>query len=373
MSADRISRSTAVSPVSDAAADALVIQSHKGPYTARFVDDPATAIATLGATRCHVIIDERVAGLYSAALGPLLRGPSVLNLAASEENKTLDRFPDYVRHLVEQGLRRDHQLVAIGGGIIQDITCFLAATMLRGVDWLFVPTTLLAQADSCIGSKSSINAATAKNILGTFTPPREAIICVRFLDTLDDVDVRSGIGEILKVHAIEGPEAFDALARDYDRLVEDRALLIRYVRRALEIKQRFIEIDEFDRGPRNIFNYGHSFGHAIEAATQFAVPHGIAVTIGMDMANFVAMRCHGVNAAFPRMHPTLRSNYRGFERFPVPADAFLAAIAKDKKNLGSELTLILPAWDGAIVKLRRPADDAFRDACRDYLAAARLS
>src|SRR5204862_184742 len=99
-------------------------------------------------------------------------------------------------------------LLAVGGGITQDITCFLAATLLRGIDWHFYPTTLLAQADSCIGSKSSINVGAAKNILGTFPPPKQVTISTCFLDTLDPGDVRSGVGEMLKVHAIEGPGAF---------------------------------------------------------------------------------------------------------------------------------------------------------------------
>ena len=348
--------------------DDLVIQSHKGPYRVRFLDSTAAAAAA-GATGgdVHVIVDERVADLHGDALAPLLSGPSVLWVAATETNKALDRFPAYVEHLVGRGIRRDHRLVAIGGGIIQDITCFLAATLLRGVEWVFLPTTLLAQADSCIGSKSSINSGDAKNILGTFTPPREICLTTRFLDTLDERDVRSGIGEMLKVHAIEGPDAFDSIAADYERLFTDHAIMIHYLRRSLDIKKRYIETDEFDRGSRNVFNLGHSFGHAIEAATDFAVPHGIAVTIGIDMANFVAEKL-GVGSAENRvrMHSVLAANYRGFEAVPVPLDRFLSAISKDKKNQGGDLTVILIGRDGQVSKCRRPKDSMFIDACAAY-------
>ena len=352
----------------------LVIRSHRGPYSVRFEDDIAAGIGALAPETTHVIIDHRVAELYRSELAGALEIPSLLRLEAIEPNKSLDRFPAYVSHLVEHTIRRDHTLVAIGGGIVQDITCFLAATMLRGVDWRFYPTTLLAQADSCIGSKSSINAGSTKNILGTFTPPQEIVISTRFLETLNERDVRSGIGEILKVHAIEGPEAFDRIARDYPRLLDDPAMIRRYIRRALEIKQRYIEIDEFDRGPRNVFNYGHSFGHAIEAATDFAVPHGIAVTIGMDMANFVAMRA-GVagEGVFRRMHPTLKSNFRGFETQPVPPEPFFGALARDKKNVGRGLTLILPDDDAALAKRTLPNDRAFRAMCVEYLEHGRAS
>ena len=357
--------------------DGLVIQSHAGPYEVLFGDDARAGLNALagGPRPVHVIVDERVAALHGDRLAPLLAGPSVLRLAATEPNKSLEKFPTYVDHLVAQGVRRDHLLLAIGGGIIQDITCFLAATLLRGVDWAFCPTTLLAQADSCIGSKSSINCAAAKNILGTFTPPRTIFLDVAFQATLDPRDVRSGVGEILKVHAIDGPDSFAKVAADYGRLFNEPDLMLAYVRRALDIKKAYIEKDEFDRGPRNIFNYGHTFGHAIEAATDFAIPHGIAVTIGMDMANFVASRIgDGTDDHFRRLRPTLAANYRGFETHPVPFDPFLGAILKDKKNTGTgTVTMILPGADGRLAKTTRPADDGFKAACREFLETVRAA
>lgn len=350
----------------------LVIQSHKGPYRVHFLDDVATTLAHACAPGAHYIVDRKVAGLYAKELAPILNSPSVLLVDALEENKSLGRFPEYVRHLVGHGIRRDQVLVAIGGGIIQDITCFLAATLLRGVDWLFVPTTLLAQADSCIGSKSSINCGDAKNVLGTFTPPREILLTARFLDTLDERDVRSGIGEMLKVHAIEGPAAFDEIAAAYAELLHDRPTMVRYLRRSLEIKQRYIEKDEFDRGLRNVFNLGHSFGHAIEAATDFAIPHGIAVTIGIDMANHLAIHLGvGARETFARMHPVLKANYRGYEATPVPPDPFLSALSKDKKNQGSDVTLILLDREARVFRNRYRADAAFAATCETYLTRIR--
>ena len=351
----------------------MIIQSHKGPYTVRFYDMVISATETFDLNKTHFLIDERIAELYFTELSDILGGRSVLKIPATEVGKSLDHFSGYVSHLVEKGVRRDHRLCAIGGGIIQDITCFLAATMLRGIAWIHFPTTLLAQADSCIGSKSSINAGGAKNILGTFTPPNEVHICNQFLKTLDEVDIRSGIGEILKVHAIEGPAEFDALAADYEKVFVDSALMQRYIRRALEIKQRYIEIDEFDVDSRNVFNYGHSFGHAIEAATNFIIPHGIAVTIGMDMANFVAMQLGCGGNAFERMHRTLYKNYRGFDAIAISVTDFLPAIMKDKKNIGDCFTLILLNSEGVPSRTRRPNDSVFRGACADYLNTIRLA
>ena len=141
---------------------------------------------------------------------------SVLMIEAKEQNKTLESMPTYVTHLLEKQVRRDDILIAVGGGIIQDITCFLAGTLLRGIDWSFYPTTLLAQADSCIGSKSSINCGDAKNLIGTFTPPNRVIIGNDYLQTLDDRDVRSGVGEMLKVHGIAGASEFDEISSKYN-------------------------------------------------------------------------------------------------------------------------------------------------------------
>lgn len=350
----------------------LRVRSHRGPYAVRFLED-ALGELRAPAERAHYLIDARVARLYRKRLAGLLEAPSVLRIEATERAKSLERFPGYVRRLVAKGVRRKDVLVAVGGGIIQDIACFLAATLLRGLDWEFYPTTLLAQADSCIGSKSSINSGGAKNILGTFTPPRRVVIGAGFLSTLDERDLRSGVGEMLKVHAIEGPSSFDRIAADYPRLFSDRSVMLDYVRRSLEIKRRVVEADEFDRGPRQVMNYGHSFGHAVEAATRFAVPHGVAVTIGMDLANFAALRLGRARAdVYRRMRPVLAENYRGFERTSVPLEPFLAAIGKDKKNTRARLGLILPGAGGRVAKVEVPKDDAFRSLCADYLARGRL-
>ena len=355
--------------------DSLTIQSHTGPYTVRFRQTVAEAAADIPRDRpVHVIIDPRVAQLHGAALKPLLDAARSVNIVeALEDNKSLEVVPQLVKKLTDAGIRRDHLLLGIGGGIIQDMTCFIASILFRGMDWALLPTTLLAQADSCIGSKSSINAAGIKNLVGNFYPPRQISIAAEFLGTLDSRDVRSGVGEMLKVHIIDGPASHDSIAAAYDSLFADRAAMLAFIRASLLIKQRIIELDEFDRGPRNVMNYGHSFGHAIEAATDFAVPHGIAVTMGMDMANHVARRMGRLpDADFARMHPVLRKNYTGYENVAVPLPSLLEALSRDKKNVGTDLTLILPDAASHIERVRVPADAAFQESCRDFLENVRL-
>ena len=348
----------------------IKIKSHKGIYSVNFDNHLLDNADQLLVGESHFLIDANVAGLYADKLRSVLAHKNTVVIEATEANKSIDRIIPIFERLVANNVRRDHTLIAIGGGIIQDITCFIASTLLRGLAWKFVPTTLLAQADSCIGSKSSVNLGKTKNIIGTFNPPNEVFVCTVFLDTLENKDIFSGIGEILKVHAIDSATAFDRLAADYDHLQSDRSLLRGYIQQALLIKQRFIEVDEFDRGVRNIFNYGHSFGHAIEAATEFAVPHGIAVSIGMDMANRIAVLRGLVPAQhYLRMHPVLRKNYESFAKTPIPFDDMLSALVKDKKNTSSRLVLIFPVGDNAAIKREEVApDDIFHSQCLQFIS-----
>ncbi len=348
----------------------IFIRSFSGRYEVRFRQTVGEAARDIPRERpIHVIVDRRVAALHATALAELFGAARhVHEIEAVEDNKSLEVAPALVRRLAEGGIRRDHLLVAVGGGIIQDMTCFVASILFRGIDWAFLPTTLLAQADSCIGSKSSINAAGTKNLVGNFYPPKLISLAAEFLTTLDQCDVRSGVGEMLKVHTIDGPTSFDRIAAAYESLFADSDVMLSFIRDSLLMKQSLIEVDEFDRGPRNVMNYGHSFGHAIEAATDFAVPHGIAVTMGMDMANHVAVRLGRFPAAeFARMHPKLRKNYAGFESTTVPIETLLAALGRDKKNVGNDLTLILPNKEARIEKVRVAPDSTFRAHCVEFL------
>jgi len=347
----------------------LEIRSFKGTYRVKLDQGLFSALASQDVSGKQYIVDAKVAKLYEKVLSKVLKSGKCLLIEATEENKNLDQFTSHIEKLVAQGVRRGNTLVAIGGGVIQDITCFLAATMFRGLDWTFYPTTLLAQADSCIGSKSSINVGAIKNLLGTFTPPKEVFIDPSVLKTLGPTEIRSGLGEMLKIHIIDGPASFSKISAQYGKMLEDSSTLLEFVFSSLEIKKRFIEQDELDQGIRNVLNYGHSFGHAIEAATDFAIPHGIAVTLGMDMANFVALRKGRLSETlYQGMHSTLRKNYAGFEKTPVPFDRFLSGLSKDKKNRDATLGLILLGEDGVPTVGQYPKDSALIQACTDYFA-----
>ena len=347
--------------------DSLIINSHKGPYAVQITESILEEDKKFDSNNFY-LIDKNIISLYGESLGEIFSSPNVVIIDPSEGEKSMEGITPIIRRLVDLKIRRSNTLIAIGGGITQDITCFIASTLFRGLQWRFMPTTLLAQADSCIGSKSSINLGSVKNILGTFCPPNDVMIRVEFLKSLSRRELLSGIGEILKVHAIAGMAAFDSLARNYDALTADVQLIKKYIYDSLVIKKEYIELDEFDKGIRNIFNYGHTFGHAIETATNFSIPHGVAVSIGMDMANQIACYRQLISKShFERMHGILGRHYSEFSTTLIPFDKFHDAISKDKKNTASQLSLILPVGENAsIERVAIDNDELFVRQCLSF-------
>tara|TARA_B110000008_G_C16978790_1_gene567363 strand:- start:5988 stop:7064 length:1077 start_codon:yes stop_codon:yes gene_type:complete len=352
--------------------ETITIHSHKGKYSVNFLNSSFDEFNSHFNPSNLYIVDQKVATLYSKKLSNILSSKRVLVIEATEENKSLDKFTQYIDFLIKAKVRRGENLVAIGGGIIQDITCFLASTLMRGLPWIFYPTTLLAQSDSCIGSKSSINSGDLKNILGTFNPPNKVLIDINFLSSLDEKDILSGVGEMLKVHAINSPNSFDKISSNYQKIKNDKDMLESFIYQSLLMKKTLIEIDEFDTGPRNVMNYGHSFGHAIESATNYKIPHGIAVTMGMDIANYVASEL-GVSKRkhFKRMHAVLFENSSLYHHVKIDIDLLMSALAKDKKNSSTKLKLILPDADGNISIGLYDNNENLRNIIADYFSEFR--
>ncbi|MGA2079060.1 MAG: AroB-related putative sugar phosphate phospholyase (cyclizing) [Holophaga sp.] len=298
-----------------------------------------------------VLVDRQVRDLFPGALEGLPGTVRVLALDATEEQKSYENLVWILEDLIEQGFRKNHRLVAIGGGIVQDATAFIASILYRGVDWLFFPTTLLAQCDSCIGSKTSINFRAYKNQVGNFYPPAEIHICEAFLDTLPELAIRSGIGEMAHYFLVSGEADYRLFGAALDRCRADRDEMRRLIRRSLEIKKSYIERDEFDRGPRQVFNYGHSFGHALESVTHYAIPHGVAVSFGMDIANFISSRLGLIPSSLrDEIRGLLARIWAGSSVDGVDVRAFEQALGKDKKNVGNELRVILTRGLGAMFK-----------------------
>jgi 3-dehydroquinate synthase len=295
-----------------------------------------------------IVIDTNVHRLYPQ-LTVGMDKDDVICIDATEINKNLDQVQNLLSKLVIRPEKRQLTLISVGGGIIQDITGFAASNLYRGINWIFVPTTLLAQADSCVGSKTSINFAGFKNILGGFYPPHQIHICVEFLYSLAPKDFKSGVGEIIKFLLLD-----DTKVPNIDEIQElvvslyQKRLLKEGIESSLKVKQSYINKDEFDVGKRNLFNYGHCFGHALEVSSQFEVPHGMAVTIGMIFANIVAKQKGWLSVdtfnqldeklLIPNIAIDLMSDW-------FNPKVLLEALKNDKKRSGTDLTLILPSSD----------------------------
>ena len=304
------------------------------------------------------IVDRRVAELHREELAPLLGTRPTLHLDALETTKSLDGAEQVVDWMLEQGCTRSSTVIAIGGGIIQDVVTFTSHIYYRGVRFILLPTTLLSMCDSCIGAKASINHRSFKNQLGVFHAPNEVHIATPFLDTLDDNDVRSGYGEIVKLALTENATDIDWVIGSVDRDGVRGPELLTMVRRCLEIKKVVIEQDEYESDLRRILNYGHTFGHALEALTDHAVPHGLGVAWGIDLVNYLSVRRgFPVEDLASRLHEFI-DRHLGFELVDFPsAEELIDMTRRDKKVAAGRLNLVLLRGPGDLVVEPTPFDD----------------
>lgn len=206
-----------------------------------------------------------------------------LKIEALEDHKTLESCQQIIEAMRVAGMTREAHLGAFGGGIIQDLATLCASLYMRGIEWTYYPTTLLGMVDSCVGGKSSINVGAYKNIAGNFYPPKKIIINVDFCKTLPLTEQIAGLCEAAKICFAAKNSHFDFFIEKFfgSQLPLSSEQLEQLVELSLLTKKSFIEEDEFDRGPRLLLNFGHTFGHAIEAASHFSITHGVAVGFGM--------------------------------------------------------------------------------------------
>lgn len=313
------------------------------------------------------IIDKKVAELFAEYTKVLELTNRVVYIVADEHNKTMDYAQSMIRDLIKLNIRKNNTIVAIGGGITQDLTAYISSILFRGVDWVFIPTTLLSQCDSCIGSKSSINFDQYKNLIGTFNPPVLIYISPVFLDGLSESEIRSGIGEMLHYFFSESIDLANKISERFEEFFVNRQALSYFITNSLRIKKAIIEVDEFDTSIRHIFNYGHTFGHAIEAITEYAIPHGQAICIGMDLANFISLR-KGILSEddFESMHKILELNIPSFKIEESNYEQYKLALSRDKKNQGDKLGCILSKGPGKLEKIYTSMNDEFKSIVLAY-------
>jgi len=303
-----------------------------------------------------------------------LNSCAVILIPALETSKNLDYMSGVIEQMRLSGVNRDTHVYAIGGGIIQDIATFVNSIYMRGLAWTYFPSTLLSMADSCIGGKSSINVRGYKNLVGNIYPPTEVFVDMNFCKTLGQDEIIGGLAEAVKICFARGTEFFEQyLALDplYPMSGEKG---VQVITAALQAKKWFIEIDEFDRAERLLLNYGHTFGHALEASSGFAIAHGVAVALGMlvsiKYANLVGSLsgigkrdCDKLDQYLQNLLAPLNTNIQAAVR-KIDFDILMEKFEGDKKHRQDQYRMVIPASEGSLVLHSVPKDQASREVIR---------
>jgi 3-dehydroquinate synthase len=252
----------------------LKIKSKIKDYCVHFIDNLSEIDSLIENKDNIIIIDQNVNDLF------FKRNPSnkFIVIKSDENIKSLESATDILKIFSDLKINSKNTIIVIGGGILQDLISFCASIYCRGIDYILVPTTLLSQTDSCVGGKTSINFNHKKNILGTFYPPKEILIYIKFAKTLSKLDLYSGIGEIYKFYILQDK------IKDFPKKIQSIRTLKRVIHKELKFKISILKKDEFDKKERKFLNFGHTFAHALEISSGYKIPHGIAVIIGSMIA-----------------------------------------------------------------------------------------
>ena len=298
-----------------------------------------------------VITDTNIFNCY----GDFLRTWPVIEIGTGEKNKTIDTITHIYNRLLEYNADRNSFVVAVGGGLVCDVAGFAASTFMRGVSFGFVSTTLLSQVDASVGGKNGVNFGGYKNMIGTFNQPQFVLCDISIIQTLPEREFISGFAEIVKAAAIRNAELFAYLEQNAEKaLARDSEVLRHIVVESVKIKAEVVEHDEREEGERRILNFGHTFGHAVEALT--GVSHGEAVSIGMMMAarrsvtecGFSESQCNRLERLLVRLGLPVTTD--------LPPEAILRAMLKDKKRESDVIYFVLLSEIGKTIIRKTPIE-----------------
>lgn len=320
--------------------------------------------ATFGLERRVIVLsDETVAALYGATLAASLPNAALVTMPAGEAHKTLDTVRHLYDALIEHRADRSTTVVALGGGVVGDTAGFVAATYMRGVRLVQMPTTLLAMVDSSVGGKVGVDVPQGKNLIGAFKQPAAVLIDPDVLATLPATERRAGMAEVLKHGFIADPTLLDSALHTPERSVE-------LIQRAVQVKIAMVQADPYEHGVRAHLNFGHTFGHAIEQVTGYRWLHGYAVAAGMVAAVRLSWRLGMADAALVQHTETvLRTAGLPIRMGALDPQALYAAMATDKKwqNGQSRFVLLAGLAHPEVVTGVPPATvmDVLKEMCTD--------
>jgi 3-dehydroquinate synthase len=307
----------------------LIVNSKISNYELWFVHSINDIVNETVKPNTITFVDSTVAQLYTD-----LNKDEFVLVECNEETKTINGSKVIIDTLIERKANTRTKLVVVGGGVLQDLIGYCASIYCRGIEYLLVPTTLLAQADSCIGGKTSINHGGKKNILGNFYPPSKILIDTNFTRTLTTQDFISGLGEVYKFHILQNKVSQFDPNKSVEEMVYD----------GLKYKIDILSRDEFDKGERRFLNFGHTFGHALEAVSDYRIPHGIAVILGCMISTLVSTELGYCVADLEDIlsigNDLIRRSNVQLEKAWFEFSALQSVIKSDKKSTG-KLTMVL--------------------------------
>ena len=315
------------------------IKSSLYDYSVEFTNDFSKNIAEFD-DKLTFVIDRNVYNLYKEKFSGIDQD-NIFFVEAVEKYKNMDTVMDILCFWQKQKVRKNWKVLCFGGGITQDVTTIAANLYLRNIEWYFFPTTLLSMCDSCIGGKCGINFNGYKNQIGVFYPPKRIIIDTVFINTLTKDDYLNGWGELLKFSLTSDANFYNELKKE-DCFIPCKNIE-KYIYQGLFVKKEIIEEDEFDRGIRIHLNFAHTFGHAFETMSNYAIPHGTAVAMGTIAANKVSLLRgwldeQTVEQAERLLLPIINIDINSIT---PDMDKIVSAVRKDKKQIGSAITLVL--------------------------------
>ncbi len=300
------------------------------------------------AGRYAVITDDCVGGLYGkkflAALKEIGLNASLIDFPAGESSKNIKTVTDIAGKLMESGADRETSLIALGGGVVGDVAGFVASVFMRGVPYIQIPTTLVAQVDSSIGGKTGVDLSQGKNLLGTFYQPSAVFANLSFLDTLPEKEFNNGLAEMIKYGIIDDEKMFRSLEDNIEAVKSnDSKLMPGLVENCCQIKKSVVEIDEKEHGLRRILNYGHTIGHSLEAISRYSITHGEGVALGMIAAARISEKMGYLkNNESERIEALIRQ--AGLPvRIPksLSGEKIIAQLKMDKKKKGDVIHFVL--------------------------------
>ncbi|HEV2280401.1 MAG TPA: 3-dehydroquinate synthase [Acidobacteriaceae bacterium] len=339
--------------------------------------DIATQIKSGKATgRAFVLTSPEIWALWGEKLltaFPQDAAPTALFLPAGERYKRIAEVERLAMEMSEAGADRSSLLIAFGGGIVGDLGGFLAAIYMRGIDYVQVPTTFLAQVDSSVGGKTGVNLTAGKNLIGSFHHPRAVFVDIDVLQTLPERELRAGLFESIKAGIIRDALLFRFMEENAEAILKrDPEALAHVIAASIRMKGDVVGIDERESGLRMILNFGHTIGHAIEAATEYrTLLHGEAIGWGMLAAMRIALARESVGPdQAERIETTIRA-YGPLPGFTATAKKLMEAAGRDKKNRAGTRRFVLPKGIGDAVVVEDVTDDEMIDAIRWVLEQAR--